>query len=118
MLIYRHLQNFIVFSFMQRFILALLILFMNLSCRVAFSQLVTCSTDKTLALWDVEVCERMRKFKGHQTFVNACDVARRGPQLLCSGSDDGTVKVRWGFIKQFVKFLLIRNYGNVRQSNS
>lgn len=66
---------------------------------------MTCATDKTLALWDVEVCERMRKFKGHQTFVNACDVARRGPQLLCSGSDDGTVKVRWGFIKKFVQYL-------------
>jgi len=63
---------------------------------------VTCATDKTLALWDVEVCERMRKFKGHQTFVNGCDVARRGPQLLCSGSDDGTVKVCWSFLNEAI----------------
>ena len=33
-------------------------------------------------------------FLGHQTFVNSCDVARRGPQVICSGSDDGTVRVR------------------------
>jgi len=54
---------------------------------------VTSSTDKTLGLWDVEVGVRIRKFRGHQSFVNSCNVARRGPQLLCSGSDDGTVKV-------------------------
>ncbi|ESN96865.1 hypothetical protein HELRODRAFT_178665 [Helobdella robusta] len=31
--------------------------------------------------------------KGRQTFVNACDVSRRGPKYLCSGSDDGTVRI-------------------------
>lgn len=31
--------------------------------------------------------------KGHTTFVNSCQIARRGPQLICSGSDDGTIKV-------------------------
>lgn len=44
-------------------------------------------------MWDVEVGVRIKKLKGHQTFVNACSVARRGPQLVCSGSDDGTIKV-------------------------
>lgn len=57
------------------------------------SQIVTCATDKNLSMWDVQVGERVRKYRGHQTFVNACDVARRGPQLLCSGSDDGTLRV-------------------------
>ena len=58
-----------------------------------YSQLISCSTDKTLALWDVNSGERIRKFRGHQTFINSCDLARRGPQLMCSGSDDGTIKV-------------------------
>ena len=57
------------------------------------SQIVTCATDKNLSMWDVQVGERVRKYRGHQTFVNTCDVARRGPQLLCSGSDDGTLRV-------------------------
>lgn len=58
-----------------------------------FSFLYSCSTDKTVSKWDLEVCERVKKYKGHQAYVNSVDVARRGPQLLCSGSDDGTVKV-------------------------
>lgn len=57
------------------------------------SQIVTCSIDKTLSLWDAEVGEKIRKYRGHQTFVNACGIARRGPQMLCSGSDDGTIRL-------------------------
>lgn len=57
------------------------------------NSLVTASTDKTVAFWDVEVGERIKKLKGHTTFVNSCQIARRGPQLICSGSDDGTIKL-------------------------
>lgn len=57
------------------------------------SLLFTASTDKTIAVWDIETGDRQRKLKGHQTFVNTVSPARRGPELLCSGSDDGTVKV-------------------------
>ncbi|KAF6022729.1 hypothetical protein EB796_018975 [Bugula neritina] len=57
------------------------------------STLFTCSTDKTVAKWDLETCERVKRFKGHQAFVNDVSSARRGPQMLCSGSDDGTIKV-------------------------
>ena len=60
---------------------------------VRCSHIVTCATDKNLSMWDVQVGERIRKYRGHQTFVNTCDIARRGPQLLCSGSDDGTIRV-------------------------
>jgi len=56
------------------------------------SQLVSSATDKTLALWDVNTAARIRRFKGHSSFVNSCCVARRGPQYLVSGSDDGTLK--------------------------
>jgi len=55
--------------------------------------LFSCSTDKMLRLWDVETGKPIRKLRGHQSIVNGCNPARRGPQLICSGSDDGTVKV-------------------------
>ncbi|KRZ27688.1 U5 small nuclear ribonucleoprotein 40 kDa protein [Trichinella pseudospiralis] len=55
--------------------------------------LFTCSTDKTVRLWDMETGACLRNFKGHTSFVNSCHPARRGPQLVCSGSDDGTIKV-------------------------
>lgn len=53
----------------------------------------SCSTDKTIRLWDVQTGVCIRKFKGHTSFVNSCQPARRGPQLICSGSDDGTVRI-------------------------
>ena len=58
-----------------------------------FSTLVTCSTDKTVACWDYETGMRIKRFKGHTSFVNACCPARRGPELVVSGSDDCTIKV-------------------------
>lgn len=59
----------------------------------------TASTDKTVSMWDCEVGIRMKKFRGHTSYVNCCHVARRGPQLVCSGSDDCTVKV-WDYRKR------------------
>lgn len=44
-------------------------------------------------MWDSETGERVKRLKGHTSFVNSCFPARRGPQLVCTGSDDGTVKV-------------------------
>jgi len=32
-------------------------------------------------------------FVGHTGFVNSCDSARRGPQMITSASDDCTIKV-------------------------
>nr|CFW94225.1 Eka-G protein beta 3 protein [Euperipatoides kanangrensis] len=55
--------------------------------------LFTASTDKTVALWDVNTGNRIKRLKGHTTFINSCHVARRGPQLVVSGSDDGTIKL-------------------------
>ncbi|VDP11397.1 unnamed protein product, partial [Soboliphyme baturini] len=55
--------------------------------------LFTCSTDKTIRLWDLETGICRRKFKGHASFVNSCFPARRGPEIVCSGSDDGTIKL-------------------------
>lgn len=68
------------------------------------SMLFSASTDKTVAVWDSETGERVKRLKGHTSFVNSCYPARRGPQLVCTGSDDGTVKVGvvclcWGFLR-------------------
>ncbi len=60
-----------------------------------FSMLFSASTDKTVGVWDSETGERIKRLKGHTSFVNTCYPARRGPQLVCTGSDDGTVKVRF-----------------------
>ncbi|XP_068085480.1 U5 small nuclear ribonucleoprotein 40 kDa protein [Anabrus simplex] len=55
--------------------------------------LFTASTDFTVGLWDIETGVRTKKLKGHSTFVNSCHPARRGPQLVCSGSDDCSIKL-------------------------
>jgi len=55
--------------------------------------LFSASTDKTSAVWDCEVGERVKKLKGHTSFVNTCCPSRRGVQHLATGSDDGTIKV-------------------------
>ncbi|KAJ8945711.1 hypothetical protein NQ314_009073 [Rhamnusium bicolor] len=57
------------------------------------SNIFTSSTDNTLGLWDIVTAQRIKKYKGHTTFVNCVQGARRGPQLMCSGGDDGTVKI-------------------------
>uniref|UniRef100_A0A5K3FLG7 U5 small nuclear ribonucleoprotein 40 kDa protein n=1 Tax=Mesocestoides corti TaxID=53468 RepID=A0A5K3FLG7_MESCO len=55
--------------------------------------LYSASSDKTLAIWDLTTCQRVKKIRGHQNIVNSIDIARRGPQMIASGSDDGTVRL-------------------------
>uniref|UniRef100_A0A8B9TH83 Small nuclear ribonucleoprotein U5 subunit 40 n=1 Tax=Anas platyrhynchos TaxID=8839 RepID=A0A8B9TH83_ANAPL len=43
------------------------------------SMLFSASTDKTVAVWDSETGERVKRLKGHTSFVNSCYPARRGP---------------------------------------
>lgn len=62
--------------------------------------LFTCATDKTVAIWDVTYGTRIRKLKGHTTFVNSVQGTRRGVQTLVSGSDDRTIKT-WDARKRF-----------------
>lgn len=57
------------------------------------SNIFTSSTDNTLGLWDVVTGQRIKKYKGHTTFVNSVHGTRRGPQLLCSGGDDSTLRM-------------------------
>lgn len=57
------------------------------------AHIFTASTDHTLGLWDIVTGERVRKFKGHTTFVNTVQGARRGPQIMVSGGDDSTIRL-------------------------
>ena len=58
------------------------------------SRLVTCSADKTVALWDANKGVRIRKWATHSAIVNCCAVAGpRSPHTFASGSDDATVVV-------------------------
>jgi Prp8 binding protein len=50
------------------------------------------STDKTAGVWDAEAGVRIRRLRGHTSFVNTCAPAKDEPSLV-TGSDDGTVKI-------------------------
>lgn len=54
-------------------------------------QLYTASADKSAAAWDTETGERIKKFRGHDSYVNAVCPARRGDPLVVTGSDDSSV---------------------------
>ena len=43
------------------------------------------SADKTVAAWDTQTGARIKKVVGHNSFVNSCCPARRGPPLFVSG---------------------------------
>jgi len=57
------------------------------------SLLYSASVDKTLGVWDVSTGSRIKRLKGHTSFVNAVGETKRGPPLVVSGSDDCQVKV-------------------------
>ncbi|XP_071451309.1 U5 small nuclear ribonucleoprotein 40 kDa protein [Hetaerina americana] len=57
------------------------------------SSIYTASTDKMLGIWDIEAGVRVKKLKGHTSFVNSCHPTRRGVPLVVSGSDDCSVRV-------------------------
>lgn len=56
-------------------------------------QLVSCSPDKTVRLWDAEVGAEVKRLQEHRDIVNTCCPARRGPPLVVSGGDDCEVKL-------------------------
>jgi Prp8 binding protein len=49
--------------------------------------------DKLGYIWDITTCQRIKKLKGHQSFVNSIGYSRIGKDMMCTGSDDGTVKI-------------------------
>lgn len=64
------------------------------------SHMFTASADKNCAVWDLPTCTRIRKLRGHTNFVNSCRGARRGQEMVVSGSDDGSIKL-WDARKKF-----------------
>eukprot|EP00245_Coleochaete_scutata_P004081 TRINITY_DN16308_c0_g1_i1.p1 TRINITY_DN16308_c0_g1~~TRINITY_DN16308_c0_g1_i1.p1 ORF type:complete len:363 (-),score=58.72 TRINITY_DN16308_c0_g1_i1:310-1398(-) len=56
------------------------------------SNIVTCSPDQTVRVWDSETGKQVKKMVEHSSYVNSCCPARKGP-LIVSGSDDGTAKL-------------------------
>lgn len=65
---------------------------MQLNYSTDGSTLFTASTDNTVALWDMRTGARIKRLRGHTSFVNSCHSTRRGVQMVASGSDDGTIK--------------------------
>ena len=57
------------------------------------SAVFSASADTTIAQWDVETGTRVRRHVGHEDVVNCVDLSRRGPELLLTGSDDGSLGV-------------------------
>lgn len=56
--------------------------------------LVAASTDKTVATFDTERGEVVRRHRGHRAIVNCVDVTKGGNrELIASASDDGLVKI-------------------------
>lgn len=53
-------------------------------------QLVSCSADKTVAVWDGNKGQCIRKLIEHKSIVNSLDNARNDANLLVSGSDDSS----------------------------
>jgi Prp8 binding protein len=56
-------------------------------------QIFSCGADRTVCIWDVQQATRIKKYRGHESFVNSIAVVRRGPEQLLSASDDCTVRM-------------------------
>lgn len=52
--------------------------------------LISCSADNKVNVWDVEIGQKVRIFKGHTSVVNSIDVINTN--MITSCSDDGCVK--------------------------
>jgi Prp8 binding protein len=54
------------------------------------TSILSCSADKTVAVWDAKKGARIRKFLEHTAIVNTCAAAKDNEFLVASGSDDCT----------------------------
>lgn len=46
-----------------------------------------------MCIWDLSTLERIKRVKGHTDIVNSLDISRYCTNLMCSSSDDCTLKV-------------------------
>lgn len=51
------------------------------------------SADMTIASWNAETGERIRRHTGHEEVINCLDVSKRGEEFLVSGSDDCSISI-------------------------
>jgi Prp8 binding protein len=65
----------------------------QLTFNPAGDTIITASTDKTVGVFDTNTGERLKRMKGHTSFVNSVDHARGGKPLVLSGGDDCQIKV-------------------------
>ncbi|KAK9460826.1 WD40-repeat-containing domain protein [Lipomyces oligophaga] len=76
---------------------------------LAFSRdsrsLFSASSDATLGVWDIDSGVRVRKHVGHEDIVNSVDRTRRGPELLLSGSDDGSIALWDPRVKESIEYM-------------
>jgi Prp8 binding protein len=47
----------------------------------------------TLASWDIESGQRIRRYIGHEEVINSVEISKRGQEMLVSASDDGTMGI-------------------------
>lgn len=66
---------------------------LELDWSIDATHIFSASADKSVFIWDAELGSRVKKFKGHKSFVNCISAARSESQLLVSGSDDRTAKI-------------------------
>ncbi|KAF1808210.1 WD repeat-containing protein [Eremomyces bilateralis CBS 781.70] len=55
--------------------------------------LFSASADMSLASWDVETGQRIRRHVGHEDVINCMDLSKRGEEIAVTGSDDGSVAI-------------------------
>jgi len=68
--------------------------------------LFSASADTTLASWDLETGQRIRRHDGHEEIVNCMTASPRGEEILVSGSDDGCVGIWDPRVKRAVDFIV------------
>lgn len=55
--------------------------------------LYSASADQSACVWDLSEMQRIKKIKGHTSYVNCITPSRRGDPLCVTGSDDCTAMV-------------------------
>ena len=53
----------------------------------------SCGADRTLCVWDVHECARIRKYRDHENVVNGLDATKIGSEMVATASDDFCVKL-------------------------
>ncbi|KAF2100862.1 putative U5 snRNP complex subunit [Rhizodiscina lignyota] len=69
--------------------------------RVLFSA----SADMTMASWDLETGQRIRRHIGHEEVINSMAVSKRGVEFMITGSDDGFIGIWDPRQKEAVDFI-------------